>query len=202
MLGKTLESPLECKEIQPVHPKGDQSWIFIGRADAEALTPIIWPSDAKNRLIGEDPDAGKDWRQKEKGVTEDEMVGWHHRLDEHEFKQATGVGDGQGGLACCSPQGHKESDMTEWLNWTKLMVSRFSQRTLNEQVEMEICHYPFWVITAYLGLLQSPRTLGSLLSLLVYCVYWTLNYIVSDTYFLSNTCDYCKLAGHMVSEKQ
>ena len=117
VLEKTLESPLDCKEIKPVHSKGNQSWIFIGRTDAEVETPILWPPDVKTWLIGKDPDAGKDWRQEEKGTAEDEMVGWHHRLNGHEFEQAWGVGDGQGGLACCSPWDHKESDMTEWLNW-------------------------------------------------------------------------------------
>ena len=102
VLEKTLESPLDSKEIQPVHPKGNQSWILIGRTDAEAETPILWPPDANIRLTGKDPDAGKDWRQ-EKGMTEDEMVGWHHWLDEHEFEQAPGVGDEQGSLECCSP---------------------------------------------------------------------------------------------------
>ena len=115
VLEKTLESPLDCKEIQPVYPKGNQSWIFIGKTDAEAL--ILWPSDVKNLLIGKDPDAGKDWRWDEKGMTEDEMVGWHHGLDRHEFEQAPGIGDGQGSLACCSPWGLKESDTTERLNW-------------------------------------------------------------------------------------
>ena len=104
VLEKTLESPLGCKAIQPVNPEGNQSWIFIGRTDVEAETPILWPPDAKNWLIGKDPDAGKDWRQ-EKGMTEDEMVGWHHRLNGHEFEQ---VGDGQGSLMCCSPLGCKE----------------------------------------------------------------------------------------------
>ena len=107
VLEKTLESPLDCKEIQPVPPKGDQSWIFIGRADAEAETPILWPRDAKNWLIGKDSNAGKDWRLEEKGITEDEMAGWHHWLNGHEFEQAPGVGDGQGGLVCCSPWGHR-----------------------------------------------------------------------------------------------
>ena len=119
VLEKTLESPLDCKEIQPVHPKGDQSWIFIGRTDVEAATPILWPSDAKNWLIWKDPDAGKDWRWEEKGMTENEMGGWHHRLNGHESEQTLGVGDGQGGLACCSPWGRNESDMTERLNWTE-----------------------------------------------------------------------------------
>ena len=120
VLEKTLESPLDCKEIQPVHPKGNQSWIFIGKTDAEAEAPILWPPDVKNWVIGKVPDAGKDWRQEEKGTTEDEMFGWHHRLDGHEFEQAPGDGDGQGSLACCSPWGHKESETTEWLNWTEL----------------------------------------------------------------------------------
>ena len=117
VLEKTLESPLDCKEIQPVHPKGDQFWVFFGRIDVEAETPILRPPDAKSSLIWKDPDAGKDWRQ-EKGMTEDEMVGWHHRLNGHEFEQAPGVSDGQGSLACCSPWGCKKSDTTEWLNWT------------------------------------------------------------------------------------
>ena len=119
-LEKTLEGPLDCKEIQPVHPRGNQSWIFIGRTDVVAETPVLWLPDAKNWLIWKDPDTGKDWRQEEKGTTEDEMVGWHQRLAGHEFESAPGVGDGQGGLACCSPWGRKESDTTEWLNWTKL----------------------------------------------------------------------------------
>ena len=114
VLENTLESPLDCKEIQPVHPKGNQSWIFIGRTDADAEALILWPPDAKNWLIGKDPDAGKDWRQ-EKGTTEDGMVGWHHRLNGHEFKQAPGDGKGQGCLACCSSWGRKELVMTEWL---------------------------------------------------------------------------------------
>ena len=119
-LEKTPESPLDYKKIQPVHPKGIQSGIFIGRTDVEAETPILWPPDAKNWLIGKDLDPGKDWKQEEKGMTEDEMVGWHHWLNGHEFEQAPGIGDGQGSLACCSPWGHKESDTTERLNWTEL----------------------------------------------------------------------------------
>ena len=128
VLEKTLESPLDCKEIQPVHPKGNQSWMLIGRTDVESETPILWPPNVKNWLIWKDPDAGKDWRQ-EKGTTEDEMVGWHHKLNGHEFEWTPGVGDGHGGLVCCSPWGCKKSDMTEWLNWThscqvKLFPSR------------------------------------------------------------------------------
>ena len=113
VLEKTLESPLECKEIQPVHPKGDQSWMFIGRTNAKAETPVLWPLDAKSWLIWKDPDAGKDWGQ-EKGMTEDEMVRWHHWLNGHDFGWTLLVGDGQGGLACCGSRGHKESDTTEW----------------------------------------------------------------------------------------
>ena len=119
VLEKTLESPLDSMAIQPVHPKDNQSWIFIGRTDAEAETPILWP-DAKNWLIWKDPVAGKYWRWEEKGTTEDEIVGWYHQLDGHEFEQALGAGDGQGSLACCSPWDRKELDMTEqliWLNW-------------------------------------------------------------------------------------
>ena len=119
VLEKTLESPLHCEKIQPVNPKGNQSWMFIGRTDVEAETPILWPPDVKNRLLGKDPDAGKDWRQEEKGTTEDEMVWWYHWLNGYEFEQASGVGDGQGSLECCSPWIHKESDMTEQLNWTE-----------------------------------------------------------------------------------
>ena len=117
VLDKTLESPLDCKEIQPVHPKGDQSWVFVGRTDAEAETPILWPPDVKSWLIWIDPNAGKDWGQEEKGIMEDEMVGWHHRVNGHGFGWTPGVGDGQGGLVCCVSWGHKESHMTEWLNW-------------------------------------------------------------------------------------
>ena len=117
VLEKTLESPLDCKEIKAVNPKGNQSWTFTGRTDAEAETPILWPPDVKSQLIGKDPDAGKDWRQEEKGTTEDEMVGGHHWLDGHEFEQAPGVGDRQGGLECCSPWGRKGSDTAERLNW-------------------------------------------------------------------------------------
>ena len=119
-VGKTLESPLDCKEIRPVYPKGNQSWMFIGRTDAEAETPIFWPPDANSWLIWKEPDAGKDWGQEEKGMAEDEMVGWHHQLNGHGFGRTLRVGNGQGGLACCSSWGRKESDMTEWLNWTEL----------------------------------------------------------------------------------
>ena len=120
VLEKTLESPLDCKEIQPVHPKGNHFWMFIGRTDVEAETPILWPPDMKNWLIWKEPDAGKDWRREEKGTTEEEMVGWYQQLNGEEFEQALKIGDGQRGLACCSPWGHKELVMTERLKWTEL----------------------------------------------------------------------------------
>ena len=113
-------SCLAAREATPVHPKGNQSWVFLGRTDVEAETPILWPPDAKSWLIGKNSNAGKDWWQEEKGTTEDEMVGWHHRLNEHGFGWTLGVGDGQRGLACCSSWGRKESDTTERLNWTEL----------------------------------------------------------------------------------
>ena len=115
-LEKTFESPLDCKEIQPLHPKRDQSWVFIGRTDIETETSIIWLPDAKSWLFWKDPDARKDWGQEEKGMTEDEMVAWHHWLNGHESESTLGVGDGQGSLECCSPWGHKESDTTKRLN--------------------------------------------------------------------------------------
>ena len=113
VLEKTLESPLNCKKIKLVNPKGNQSWIFIGRTDTEVEAPILWPPHAKSWLIGKDLDAGRDWGQEEKGKTEDEMVGWHHQLNEHEFGWTPGVGDGQGGLVCSGSWDCKESDMTE-----------------------------------------------------------------------------------------
>ena len=124
---RRILSLLDCKEIHLVNPKATKSWIFIGRTDAEA--PILWPPDEKNWLIGKYAGAGKDWRQEEKGMTEDEMVGWHHRLNE--FEQAPEVGDRQGGLACCSPWGHRESDTTEWLNWTFYSIMFTSVMILN-----------------------------------------------------------------------
>ena len=118
VLEKTLESPLDCKEIQPVNPIRNQPWLFIGRTDAETL--IFWPPDGKSWLSGKDPEAEKDWGHEEKGMTEDEMFGWHHQPNGHEFEQTLGFGDGQGSLACCSPWGRKDSNMTEGLNWTAL----------------------------------------------------------------------------------
>ena len=118
VLEKSLENPCDYKEIKPVNPLENQSWIFIGSTDAKAETPILWPPHMKDWLIGKDLDARRDWGQEEKGTTEDEMAGWHHRFDGHEFEWTPGVGDGQGGLAYWDSWGHKESDTTEWLNWT------------------------------------------------------------------------------------
>ena len=121
VLKKTLESPLDCKEIQPVHSKGDQPWVFIGRNDAKAESPILWPPHVKSWLIGKDSDAGRDWGQEEKATTEDEMAGWHHQLNGHEFEWTPGDGDGQGGLVCCDSWGHKETRLSSWteLNYSK-----------------------------------------------------------------------------------
>ena len=177
MLEKTLESPLDCKEIQPVHPKGNQSWLFIGRTEAEAETPILWPPEARSWLIGKDPHVGKDWRQEKKGTTEDEMVGWHHRLNGHKFEYTPGVG-GQGGLTCCRLWGPRESDTTERLSWfcpVDPYVSFCASSTL------------FWLVMHY-GIVQS---LGGLCLLLFsfssgllwqfwvfYCSIWILGLFV------------------------
>ena len=123
-LEKTPEGHLDDREIKPVHPKGNQPWIFIGRTDAESETPILWPPDVKSRLLEKDPDAGKDWRQEEERVSEDEMDGWLHWCNGHELGQTLGDGEGQGGLACYSPWGCKESDMTEWLDWIEVLILR------------------------------------------------------------------------------
>ena len=137
VLEKTLESPSECKEIKVVYPKINQPWIFIERTDAEAEAPILWPPDEKGWLIGKDPDAEKDWRQKEKGMTEDEMVGWHHWLNGHEFEQATRVGDGQGGLACFSPWVAKS---WTWLSdWTELITLNDFHVSYGTSYHMSIC---------------------------------------------------------------
>ena len=119
-VGEDAWEPLHCKEIQPVHSKGDQSWVFFGRNDTKAETPVLWPPHAKSWFIGKDSDAGRDWGQEEKGMTEDKMAGWHHRLDGREFEWTLGVGDGQGGLVCLNSWGCKELDSTERMNWTEL----------------------------------------------------------------------------------
>ena len=148
VLEKTLESPLVCKEIQPVHPKGNQSWIFIGRTDAEPEAPILWSPDAKSWLLGKEPDAGKDWRQEEKGTTEDEMVGWHHQLNGHQFEQALGDGEGQGSLACSSPRGQKKLNMTEWLNNNDMvfpvLMSRCENWSIKKAESQRIDAFELW----------------------------------------------------------
>ena len=133
VLEKTLESPLDCKEIQPVHHKGDQPWIVIRGTDIEAESPILWPPDAKSWLIGKDPDAGRDWRQEEKGTTEDEMVGWHHWLNGHEFEQALGDSEGHGSLVCCSPWDRKQYT-TEWLNNNKSKLITSGYKSMSVQL--------------------------------------------------------------------
>ena len=137
VLEKTLESPLDCKEIQPVHSKGDQSWVFFGRTDAAAETPVLWPPHAKSWLIGKDSDAGRDWGQEEKGTTEDEMAGWHHQLDGREFEWTLGVGDGQGGLACCDSWGCKGSDTTE-LNWGSIIYTVLTECNWSQKVNFSL----------------------------------------------------------------
>ena len=121
VLEKILESRLDCKEIRPANPKGNQSWIFIESTNAEVDSLVVWPPDAKNWLIGKDPDAGKDWKQEEEGTTEDEMIGWHH-VHWHEYEQAPRAGDGQRSLACFSPWGRTGLDTSEWLNWTDVLL--------------------------------------------------------------------------------
>ena len=125
VLEKTLESPLDCKEIQPVHSEGDQPWDFFGRNYAKVETPVLWPLHAKSWLLGKDPDAGRDWGREEKGMTEDERAGWHHWLDGRESQWTPGVCDGQGGLACRNSWGRKELDMTEWLIWSDTVLVFF-----------------------------------------------------------------------------
>ena len=141
VLEKILESPLDCKEIQPVHPKGDQSWVFIGKTDAEAETPF-WPPHAKSWLIGKDSDVGRDWGQKEKGATEDEMAGWHHWLDGHASEWTPWVGDGEEAVACCDSWGRKELDMTEWLTSSDLIWSVASVPFLSFIVPIFAWNFP------------------------------------------------------------
>ena len=144
VLEKTLESPLDCKEIQPVHSKGDQSWVFFGRNNAKAEKPIFWPPHVKSWLIGKDSDAGRDWGHEEKETTEDEMAGWHHQLDGHESEWTPGVGDGQGGLACCNSWSSKESDTIEWLNSTELKSSILVKFPLTQLFFLELVwHFSF-----------------------------------------------------------
>ena len=154
LLNCGVESPWDCKEIQPVHPKGDQSWVFTGRTDVEAETPILWPPDAKSWLIWKDTDAGKDWKQEEKGTTEDEMVGWHHWLNGHGFGWTLSVGDGKGGLVCCGSWSHKKSDITERLNCTEyweghwqLYYSYYCSQGISWSLSVEQSKdYPLWTL--------------------------------------------------------
>ena len=154
VLEEALESPLDCKEIQPVHPKGNQSWIFIGRTDAEAEILILWPPDAKNWLIRKDLDTGKDWRREEKGTTEDQMVGWHHWLDGHEFEQAPGVGDGQGSLVGCSSwvRRVRRDWATELPDWDQLWIKRYY---------IQVCIY----VLNHIWLFLTPYTVSHQASL-------------------------------------
>ena len=160
---KTLESPLDHKEIQLVHPKGDQSWVFIGRTDVEAETPILWPPDVKSWLIWKDPDAGKDWGLEEKGMTEDEMVGWHHWLDGCGLGWTPGVGDGQGGLACCGSWGRKELDTTERLNWDELTTCCFLKKYLFLFIYLTLpgLNCSMWDLVPWPGIKTLPPALGA-----------------------------------------
>ena len=154
VLEKTLESPLDCKEIQPVHSEGDQPWVFFGRNDAKAETPVLWPPHAKGWLIGKDSDAGMDFGKEEKGTTEDEMAGWHHWLDGHEFGWTPGVGDGQGGLACCNSWSCKELDTTEWLNWMGYMnICGHKKLCLRMYIRFS-CNFPKQLKHNYLSVKQ------------------------------------------------
>ena len=150
-VGEDSERPLDCKKIKPVNAKGNLSWIFLGRTDADAETAILWPPDVKNWETEKDPDAGKDWRWEEKGTTEDEMVGWHHQLNGHGFEQAPGIGDGQGSLVCCSLWNCKESDTTEWLNWVELDYSPPSVHGIFQERILE------WVAISYSKVSSWPR---------------------------------------------
>ena len=157
------ESP-DCKEIQPVHHKGDQSWVFIGRTDVEAQTPVLWPPHAKSWLIGKDSDAGRDWEQEEKVATEDEMAGWHHGLDGRESEWTPGDGDHQGSLACCDSWGRKESDMTERLNWTELKEIKvlkiqpyYCVVALSESLNFSICWFFIFLYFVFYFLYKFER---------------------------------------------
>ena len=185
VLEETVESPLDCKEIQPVHPKGNQPWIFIGRTDAEAEAPILWPPDAKSiRVIWKDPDARNDGRW-EKGTTEDEMVGWHHRLNGHEFGWTLGVGDGQRSLVYCSPWGHKELDTTEQLNWTEPCKLKCRPSTMMNSVK-EMSSYSLLVVSL-------PASLETL-SFYYVPLFWNSTFIIRRG---SSTHKMCFVSGHL-----
>ena len=190
VLEKIPQSPLDCKEIQPVHPKGDQSWVFIGRTDAKAETPILWPPHVKSWLIWKDPDAGKDWGLEEKGTTEDEMAGWHHRLDGHEFEWTPGVGDGQGGLACCDSWGRKESDTTD--DWTELTDITDSSHKGNAYITRAFFWTSFWNHS-----FSFPPRLCNIFSwktIRVYRILWVCNWelvlFINHTTFWITDCNF------------
>ena len=178
-----VESPLDCKEIKPVYPKGKKSRIFTGRTEVEAETLILWPPDAKSWLIWKDPDVGKDWRQEEKGTTEDKMVGWHHRLNGHEFGWVPGVGDGQGGLACYSPWGLKESDTTEWLKWTEAKM----WWTLLHAVRYIVGNTPLTCLLHCLGTFNEK-------TFFLRSDVWKLRHLCHLFFFLWNTKRKCPLS--------
>ena len=166
VLEKTLESPLDCKDIQPVHPKGDQSWVFIGRTVVDAEAPVLWPPNAKSWLIWKDPDAGEDWGQEEKGTTEDEMAGWHHRLIRHGFGWTPGVGDGQGGLVCCGSWSHKESHMTATeLNLCHVKYDLFWTRILGPCEIIILIEWLFENLEAHLELEKVLNSTSSTVQL-------------------------------------
>ena len=178
VLEKTLESPLDCKEIQPVHSEGDQPWDFFGRNDAEDETPVLWPLHAKSWLIGKDSDAGRDWGQEEKGTTEDEMAGWRHWLNGHESEWTPGVGDGQGGLVCCDSWGCKGSDTTKWLDWTELNWCSFYACFLEG-------FYHKWTLNfvkGFLGICWDNLVFWSF-NLLMWCI------TLIDLWILKNSCN-------------
>ena len=185
-VGEDAWESLGLQGDTPVHPKGNQYWICIGRTDVEAETPKLWPPDVKSWLIWKDPDFGKDWRWEEKGTTENEMVGWHHQLNRHESGWTLGVGNGQGGLACCSPWGCKESDMTERLNWTeaslnKIRRSKHIRLLLGIVKNTYACSFLLLILPLILSTLPSPLNWKllllpsdiwrspSTLSLFIYC---------------------------------
>ena len=190
VLDKTLEIPLDCKEIQPVHSEGDQPWDFFGRNAAKAETPVFWPPHAKSWLTEKDSDAGRDWGQEEKGTTEDEMAGWRHWLDGHVSEWILGVGDGQGGLACFDSWGHKELDMTERLNWTELNWALVSEEPVRLQS---------------MGSLKVPHNWATSLSLFTF-MHWrrkwqpTPVFLPGESQGRGNLVG-CRLWGHTESDK-
>ena len=204
VLEKTLESPLDCKEIQPVHSEGYQLWDFFGRTDAKAETPVLWPLHVKSWLIGKDSDAGRDWGQEDKGVTEDEMAGWHHWLDGRESEWTPGVGDGQGGLACCDSWGHKESDTTERLNWTEgyrnmnvfnslwrrwfwLRNERYFSLSLHSGAILGVAASPLWFWLPALATLLLPFLPTTVLFAHLWVALWSLGMFTSFKVFVATS---------------